>query len=69
MDKRLLEILACPSCKVGVELKNDKLVCINCGREYLIKDDVPIMLEGNIEKKDGKWIYEKEKSDEASKGS
>ncbi|MCP5003121.1 MAG: Trm112 family protein [Planctomycetes bacterium] len=44
IDQKLLEILACPLCKKDVELKNDKLVCVNCGRRYPVKDDIPIML-------------------------
>lgn len=44
IDKKLLEILACPLCKTDVELKGDKLICTNCGRRYPIRDDIPIML-------------------------
>jgi len=44
INKELLEILACPVCKTTVELKEDKLVCIKCGRRYPIKGDIPIML-------------------------
>ena len=44
ISKELLDILACPLCKKGVELKEDKLVCPECGRRYPIKDDIPVML-------------------------
>ncbi|MFH1782381.1 MAG: Trm112 family protein [Candidatus Omnitrophota bacterium] len=44
MDKKLLEVLACPACKNDVLFKDDKIVCINCKRKYPIKDDIPIML-------------------------
>ncbi|MBZ0110753.1 MAG: Trm112 family protein [Candidatus Scalindua rubra] len=44
MDKELLDILACPLCKTEVKLENDKIVCINCGRRYPVKDDIPVML-------------------------
>lgn len=44
IDKELLDILACPDCKGDVELKDNKIVCKNCGRRYPIKDDIPIML-------------------------
>lgn len=44
IDEELLKILACPSCKEDVILKNDKIVCTKCGRRYPIKDDIPIML-------------------------
>ncbi len=50
IDKELLEILACPSCKGDVELKNDKIVCVKCGLKYSIKDGIPIMLVDEAQK-------------------
>ena len=44
LDAFLLEILACPRCKVRVELAGDRLVCTRCGLRYRIEDDIPIML-------------------------
>lgn len=46
LDPELLEILACPECKVGVELtdEGDGLRCDRCGRVYPIRDDIPVML-------------------------
>ena len=44
IDKELLEILACPACKADVQLKDEKIVCVKCGRKYPIKDGIPIML-------------------------
>ncbi|MCG8408065.1 MAG: hypothetical protein MI923_22935 [Phycisphaerales bacterium] len=52
IDKELLDILVCPSCKKPVELKDPdpgdtaqaRLVCAGCGRRYPVKDDIPIML-------------------------
>ena len=42
----LLEILACPVCKIPVELvkKGDGLRCKQCKRVYPIRDGIPIML-------------------------
>jgi hypothetical protein len=42
----LLEILACPQCKEGVQLTPDQngLVCDRCQLVYEIRDDIPIML-------------------------
>ena len=42
--KELLDILACPACKTPVDLREEMLVCHNCGRRYPIKDGIPIML-------------------------
>ncbi len=44
LDPLLLEILACPRCKVAVEMEGDRLVCVRCGLRYRIEDDIPIML-------------------------
>ena len=44
IDPALLEILACPACKVGVKLETDRLVCIQCGRRYPIRNGIPVML-------------------------
>ena len=44
IDPRLLEILACPACKTEVKLDGDRLVCVQCGRRYPIRDGIPVML-------------------------
>jgi len=44
IDRKLLDILACPACKSGVRLENDKIVCEKCLKRYPIKDGIPIML-------------------------
>jgi len=49
LDPALLEILACPNCKVRVELEGDRLICVKCGRRYRIENDIPIMLVDEAE--------------------
>jgi len=44
IDPKLLEILACPSCKTEVKLQGERLVCVKCGRRYPIRDGIPVML-------------------------
>lgn len=44
LDKRLLEILACPACHAEVRQEGDRIVCNGCGRRYPIRDGLPIML-------------------------
>ena len=45
IDSKLLEILACPACKTPVKpAGEDRLVCVQCGRRYPIRDDIPVML-------------------------
>lgn len=44
IDPRLLEILACPACKTAVTLDGERLVCVQCGRRYPIRDGIPVML-------------------------
>jgi uncharacterized protein YbaR (Trm112 family) len=53
IDPKLLQILACPSCKTEVKLTEDEkgLKCIKCSRVYPIRDDIPVMLidEASVE--------------------
>ena len=46
MDKTLLEILACPSCKGSLDYMKaqQELVCPTCRLAYPIRDDIPVML-------------------------
>lgn len=44
IDKELMDILACPACKGGVELKGEKIICEKCKKAYPIKDGIPVML-------------------------
>ncbi|MBI4354471.1 MAG: Trm112 family protein [Candidatus Omnitrophica bacterium] len=44
IDPKLLDILACPLCKTEVKLDGDRLVCVQCGRRYPIRDGIPVML-------------------------
>lgn len=46
MDKTLLEILACPNCKSGLNYHKAKqeLICPACRLAYPIRDDIPVML-------------------------
>lgn len=53
ISKELLEILACPVCKVEVRLEEDRLVCTKCGRRYPIRDGIPVMLIDEAEKPGG----------------
>ena len=53
ISQELLDILACPLCKVSVKPTPDGagLKCDQCRRIYPIKDDIPVMLvdEAKIE--------------------
>ena len=46
IDTKLLEILACPSCKGDIEYntREEKIVCIDCNLKYPVKDGIPVML-------------------------
>ena len=52
LDKKLLEVLACPACKGNLEYdqKNQKLICLSCRLKYKIEDEIPIMLVEEAEK-------------------
>ena len=46
LSKDLLELLACPKCKGGIEYRPDesRIVCPNCRLSYPVRDGIPIML-------------------------
>jgi len=46
IDKELLDILACPVCKCGIEYKDDKISCPECHRIYPVENNIPVMLIG-----------------------
>lgn len=54
MDKRLLEIIACPLCKSSlIYLKEKKeLICKADRLAFPIKEDIPVMLEEEARKLD-----------------
>lgn len=47
LDKKLLEILACPLCKgdLTYEKEEQELVCRPDGLAFPIRDGIPVMLE------------------------
>jgi uncharacterized protein YbaR (Trm112 family) len=53
VSQELLEILVCPVCKAGLEVKPDQsgLKCVECRRVYPIRDQIAVMLvdEAKIE--------------------
>ncbi|MFH1537354.1 MAG: Trm112 family protein [bacterium] len=51
LDKKLLEILACPVDKADLDYdqENQKLICKKCGRKYPVRDGIPVMLESEAE--------------------
>ena len=56
IDTKLLESLACPACRGDVEydMKNEKIVCLECGRKYPVKEGIPVMLVDEAETPDKK---------------
>ena len=46
LDPKLLEILACPVCRIAVRPLEDGtgLRCERCHRVYPVVDDIPVML-------------------------
>jgi uncharacterized protein YbaR (Trm112 family) len=47
MDKKLLDILACPICKgeLNYDKESNELVCQKDQLAFPIRDDIPVMLE------------------------
>ena len=52
MDKKLLDILACPVCKGALvyDKNNQELICKADRLAYPIRDDIPVMLEEEARK-------------------
>jgi uncharacterized protein YbaR (Trm112 family) len=52
LDKKLLDILACPKCKGDLDYRpeEEQLVCSTCRLIYRIEDEIPIMLIDKAEK-------------------
>jgi len=50
IDQVLLDILACPVCKGEVKQEENQVMCCQCGRKYLIKEGIPVMLVEEEEK-------------------
>ena len=52
LDKRILDILACPKCKGELEYKaeQEKLICQSCRLKFQIKEDIPILLLDEAER-------------------
>ncbi len=48
MNKKLLDLLACPVTKSSLQYDKDKqeLISVAAGLAYPIRDDIPVMLEG-----------------------
>jgi len=47
LDPQLLAILACPCpahASLSVDVERQLLVCAECGRGFLVRDRIPIML-------------------------
>ncbi len=47
LDKKLLDILACPVCKGNLEYvkQPEELICKADGLAYPVRDGIPVMLE------------------------
>ena len=56
MEKdELLEILACPQCKGGLEKRDEPeaFVCAGCRLAYPVRDGIPVMLVDEAERLGG----------------
>jgi len=44
LNKKILKVIACPKCKKDVILRDEKIICINCNKQYPIRNNIPIMI-------------------------
>ncbi len=77
MNKKMLDILACPMCKhhplesFELDLQNDIIVegvlfCISCSRFYPIIEEIPIMLPDELRNKEQDIEFLKKNKDALS---
>jgi len=54
MDKKLLEIMACPEChgKLEYDKSSKELICNQCKLAFPVKDGIPVMLAEEARKLD-----------------
>ena len=52
----VLEILACPvpECRGKIEWKEERLVCIRCGRRYRVEENWPVLIPEEAENPPGR---------------
>ena len=46
INPKILKNLNCPGCHSTLNYSGDKLICQGCGKIYLIKENVPYLIEG-----------------------
>ncbi len=49
VDKKLLDVLACPVCKGGIELHKERIICRACKKAYPVREGIPVMMEAESE--------------------
>ncbi len=52
LSRDLLKILVCPRCKNPVDYREQEgvLICTSCKLKYVVRDDIPIMMQDEAEK-------------------
>lgn len=43
---RIQQQLACPACQGVLHLEHDRVVCVDCGRDYPIVEGIPVLIPG-----------------------
>jgi uncharacterized protein len=49
MNKKLLEVVACPKCKTSLQKGENLLLCDKCKVKYQVKEEIPILLINEVE--------------------
>ena len=46
VDKSLIDLLVCPSCRADIDYKDRRklIICTGCGLQYPVRDNIPVML-------------------------
>lgn len=61
LSNDIINILACPTCKDGLELieAGTFLLCLSCGVKYPVRGDIPVLLEDEAVSADNHKISNK----------
>lgn len=49
LDQSVIEMLACPACRVSLLLQGTSVFCSACGRSYPVVDGIPVLIAERAE--------------------
>jgi len=50
VDEKILDLICCLNCQSDLILEDSNLICNKCKRKYIVKDNIPVLLDENFGK-------------------